>query len=194
MKRFWLKLLLLAAVSALGLAGTQVLGQDKKADGPEVGQPAPDFALPWATADSVHFKPEEFVKLSALKGSNVILAFYPADWSGGCTTEVCSFRDGWGDLAKLNAKLLAISGDYVFSHKEWAAHHKLTFQLLADHDHAVGKLYASFNPQYFGGINSRTIYLVDKDGIVRYRNLKFNPDPKAGDYDKLRAELAKLQG
>lgn len=104
---------------------------------------------------------------------------------------MCSFRDGWGDLAKLNAKLLAISGDYVFSHHEWAKFHKLTFQLLQDHDHAVARLYSSFAP-VFGGIDKRTVFLIDKAGVVRYRNLKFRAGAKE-DYDTLRAELVKLQ-
>ena len=104
---------------------------------------------------------------------------------------MCSFRDGWNDLGKLNAKLFAISGDYVFSHHEWAKHHKLTFQLLQDHDHAVAKSYGSFNP-VLGGINKRTVFLIDKNGIVRYRNMQFRAAAKE-DYDALRSALTKLQ-
>jgi peroxiredoxin len=104
---------------------------------------------------------------------------------------MCSFRDGWTDLSKLNAKLLAVSGDYVFTHHEWAKNHKLTFPLLQDHDHAVAKAYASFDPQ-LGGINKRTIFLIDKNGVVRYRNLKFRAAAKE-DYEALRTELMKLQ-
>jgi hypothetical protein len=65
-------------------------GQEKKDtgpansnEGPQVGQPAPDFELPWADQAGVHTAKNEWVKLSALKGSNVILAFYVADWTGG---------------------------------------------------------------------------------------------------------------
>ena len=104
---------------------------------------------------------------------------------------MCSFRDEWSDLAKLNAKLFGISGDYVFTHHEWAKAHHLTNPLLQDHDHAVAKAYASFSPQ-LGGIDKRTIYLIDKNGIVRYRNLKFRATSKE-DYGALRAELMKLQ-
>jgi len=194
-KRF----LLVPAVAVIliaGLASMTAVSAKKRpvlADGgPAVGQPAPDFALPWATGEAIHFKPDEFWKLADQKGSNVILAFYPADWSGGCTQEVCSFRDNWGDLSKLNAKLVGISGDYPFSHKEWITHHKLTFPLLSDHDHAVSKLYGSFNPGALGGINNRTVYLIDKNGVVRYKNLKFQAGAKS-DYETLRAELTKLQ-
>jgi peroxiredoxin len=104
---------------------------------------------------------------------------------------MCSFRDEWSDLAKLNAKLFGISGDYVFTHKEWAKANHLTVPLLQDHDHAVAKAYASFSPQ-LGGIDKRTIYLIDRNGVVRYRNLKFRAAAKE-DYAALRAELMKLQ-
>ena len=104
---------------------------------------------------------------------------------------MCSFRDGWNDLAKLNAKLYGISGDYVFTHHEWAKTHRLTIPLLQDHDHTVAKAYASFSPQ-LGGIDKRTIYLIDKNGIVRYSNLKFRATAKE-DYVILRAEIMKLQ-
>lgn len=159
-------------------------------EGPEVGQPAPDFALPWADAKDAHYAEGEWMKLSSLKGSNVIIAFYPMDFSSGCTKEVCSFRDGLADLQKLKAKLIGISGDYIFSHKQFAETYKLEFPLLSDHDHAVGKMYASYAPM-LGGINKRTIYLVDKNGIIRYKNLKFRAEAKE-DYDALKAALVKL--
>lgn len=76
---------------ALALSVSLALGQEKKdekpatdaADGPKVGQAAPDFDLPWADQNGIHTKRDEWIKLSSLRGSNVILAFYPADWSGG---------------------------------------------------------------------------------------------------------------
>ena len=157
---------------------------------PKVGQAAPDFKLPYATQEGIHMKPEEQMTLASQKGKNVILAFYPADWSGGCTTEVCTLRDTFAELSKLNATVLAISGDYVFSHQEWAKHHNLQFPLLSDHDHAVAKMYDSFNADY--GFNKRTVYLIDKEGVVRYVNLAFKAGDKK-DYDALRAELEKLK-
>lgn len=184
-------LLLLTATAVWGQNGAEGKADAGKGEGPSVGQAAPDFALPWATQEKLYIGQNEWLKLSSLRGANVILAFYPADWSGGCTTEVCTFRDSWNDLAKLDAKLLAISGDYVFSHQEWAKHHKLDFPLLADHDHAVAKLYGSYQPA-LGGINKRTIYLIDKKGTVRYKNLAFKANAKE-DYEALRAELMKLQ-
>jgi mycoredoxin-dependent peroxiredoxin len=85
--------------------------------------------------------------------------------------------------------LLGISGDSVFAHKAWAAEEHLTFPLLQDNDHRVSTLYGSFNPQ--NGFNKRTIYVIDKDGVVRYKNLNFKPAAKE-DYDALRTEVMKL--
>src|SRR3954471_896761 len=157
---------------------------------PKIGQAAPDFKLPYATQEAIHMKPEEQMSLASQRGKNVILAFYPADWSGGCTTEVCTLRDTFAELSKLNATVLAVSGDYVFSHQEWAKHHNLQFPLLSDHDHAVAKAYDSYMEQV--GFNKRTVYLIDKEGVVRYVNLAFKAGDKK-DYDALRGELEKLK-
>jgi peroxiredoxin Q/BCP len=157
---------------------------------PKIGQAAPDFRLPYATIEQVYLKPEEYLSLSGLRGKNVILAFYPADWSGGCTKEVCTLRDTFAELAKLNAAVLGVSGDYVFSHHEWAKFHKLQFPLLSDHDHKIARLYGSFNEAV--GYNKRTVFLIDKDGVVRYSNLEFKAGD-AKDYNRLREELTKLK-
>ncbi|HKR01591.1 MAG TPA: peroxiredoxin [Pyrinomonadaceae bacterium] len=173
------------AVGATGAAKT-----DAAATAPKVGEAAPDFRLPYATLEKIYLKPEEYMALSSLRGKNLILAFYPADWSGGCTKEVCTLRDTFAELAKLNATVLGVSGDYVFSHHEWAKFHKLQFPLLSDHDHKVARLYGSFNEAV--GYNKRTIFLIDKEGVVRYANMEF----KAGDvndYNRLREELTKLK-
>ena len=157
---------------------------------PKVGEAAPDFKLPYATQEKVFMKPEEQMALSGMRGRNVVLAFYPADWSGGCTTEVCTLRDTFAELSKLNAVVLGVSGDYVFSHHEWAKHHNLQFPLLSDHDHRVARMYDSFMEQ--AGFNKRTVYLIDKEGVVRYVNLAFKAGDKK-DYEALRAELEKLK-
>lgn len=80
----------LGLLASLALTLAIAYGQDKTssvagdvAEGPQVGQPAPDFELPWADQTAVHVAKGEWVKLSSLKGSNVILAFYVADWTGG---------------------------------------------------------------------------------------------------------------
>ncbi|MCA1592200.1 MAG: peroxiredoxin [Acidobacteria bacterium] len=157
---------------------------------PKVGDAAPDFRLPYATQEKIFFDQKEQMTLASLRGKNVILAFYPADWSGGCTKEVCTLRDTFAELSKLNATVLGISGDYVFSHQEWAKHHNLQFPLVSDHKHEVARTYGIYDEA--SGFNKRSVFLIDKNGVVRYTNLAF----KAGeqkDYEALRAALQKLQ-
>lgn len=140
---------------------------------PAPGSPAPDFQLPGATADSIMATKTRLSDLTA-RGA-VIIAFYPADWSGGCTKEMCTMRDSFSDLGGLGTTVVGISGDYVHSHREWAKHLGLQFLLLSDHDHQVARAYGSFNP--ISGYNTRTVFLVDARGIVRYADTAY----RAGD-------------
>ena len=153
-----------------------------------VGVTAPDFTLPYATKDSI---PKVFLKLSDYLGKRaVVVAFYPADWSTGCTKEVCTMRDNFAALQDLNAEVLAISGDYVWSHHEWAKYHNLPFKLLSDHSHAVARLYESFNDKSL--YNRRTVFVVDKNGKIAYANLTYSvADLK--DFEELRSALAAIK-
>ncbi|MCI0705872.1 MAG: peroxiredoxin [Ignavibacteriae bacterium] len=154
----------------------------------EIGQPAPAFELRYATKEAISREP---LKLSDFLGKrNVVLAFYPADWSSGCTKEVCTMRDDFGNLDKLNAEILAISGDYVYSHFEWAKHHDLPFKLLSDHLHDIAKAYNSYNPD--SGMNKRTMFVVDKEGKLAYIDLQYSVGDDA-DFNRLKEALEKLQ-
>jgi peroxiredoxin Q/BCP len=174
----------------LGPAPVMMISGSTQPAALKVGDLAPDFKLPYATQEKIFMKPEDQLSLSSLRGKAVILAFYPADFSGGCTTEVCTLRDSFADLGKLNATVLGISGDYVFSHQAWAKQHNLPFALASDHNHAVARQYESFNEA--NGFNKRTIFLIDKTGVIRLINLDFKASDKAG-YDAIKAELEKLQ-
>ncbi len=153
----------------------------------KVGDPAPDFTLPMANQDTIQFSG---IKLSQVEGkNNIILAFYPADWSGGCTTEMCNLRDNFTNLQNLGATVFGISGDYVFSHHQWAIYHKLPFDLLSDHDHAVAKTYQSFNPKW--GMNLRTVYVIDRQGRIAYIDLAYVAG-SADSYNRLKAAITSL--
>jgi peroxiredoxin Q/BCP len=155
---------------------------------PALGSMAPDFTLPYATKDSIA---RVFVKLSDYVGKRaVVVAFYPADWSTGCTKEVCTMRDNFPALQNLDAEILAISGDYVWSHYEWAKHHDLPFKLLSDHSHAVARLYDSFNEKSV--YNRRTVFVVDKKGKIAYQNLTFSV-ADLQDFEKLKSALAMIK-
>ena len=155
---------------------------------PAVGSMAPDFNLPYATKDSIARTP---LKLTDFVGkSAVVIAFYPADWSTGCTKEVCTMRDNFAALESLNAEILAISGDYVWSHHEWAKYQNLPFRLLSDHAHAVAKLYNSYNEKSL--YNRRTVFVVDKQGKIAYENMKYSVADMQ-DFEKLKAALAAVK-
>jgi peroxiredoxin Q/BCP len=163
----------LFTVAAQGAADQRAASKSSETSaevrGPEIGEVAPNFTLPIATKDTILF---EGKSLSDFLGRGpVVLAFYPADWSGGCTKEVCALRDAFSEFEKLGATVIGISGDYVFSHKEWAQHHNLPFWLASDHSGKVSTQYASHNPAT--GYNKRTVYVLSKDGAVRYKNLAF---------------------
>ncbi len=152
---------------------------------PSVGDTAPDFTLPYATKDSIAKTP---FKLTDLIGKRaVVIAFYPADWSTGCTKEICTFRDNFAALEGLEAEILAISGDYVWSHHEWAKFHSLPFRLLSDHSHAIAKLYGSFNEK--SQYNRRTVFVIDKQGKIAYVNMTYRV-ADLDDFEKLRTALA----
>jgi len=172
---------LLAMVSAgIGLADTGAT--------PQVGDAAPDFTLPYASRDSVA---RDSLTLSSLVGKhNVVLAFYPADWSGGCTKEVCTLRDNFSSMGAVNADVIGISGDYVYSHHQWAKHHDLPFRLASDHAHTVARRYGSFNEA--NGYNRRTVFIVDKQGKIAYADLAYSTRDAAS-FDKLQLALKGLK-
>jgi peroxiredoxin Q/BCP len=164
----------------LGLTPVQERGNT----GTDPGVMAPDFALDGATRDSILDRP---VHLSDFTGkSTVVLAFYPADWSGGCTAEMCTFRDDFSELEGSGATILAVSGDYVYSHHEWARHHNLPFLLLSDHSHEVAKKYDSFNEK--SGFNKRTVFVIDRTGKIVYRDLSFKAR-EPGSFEQLRKAI-----
>jgi peroxiredoxin len=183
MKRLLVGLLFLACTAA-AFADTA----PAPAPAPKVGDVAPDFSLPYATRDSIA---SDSLSLRSFAGhSNVVLAFYPADWSGGCTREVCTLRDNFSALGAVNAVVIGISGDYVFSHHEWAQHHNLPFRLASDHSHAVAKQYGSYNDAY--GFNRRTVFVVDKQGKVAYADMAYNTRDSVS-FGKLQVALKQMR-
>jgi peroxiredoxin len=177
-RRFLVFLLLLCAAGGAVPASAQ----------PKVGDPAPDFTLPAATRDTILMSG---IRLSDSFGkAAVILAFYPADWSGGCTKEMCAMRDSFEELATLHAVVYGISGDYVYSHREWAKHLSIPFMLFSDHDHTVARAYASYNPDR--GYNRRTVYLIDREGNIVYIDLNYRVDTQDS-FNKLTEALKALR-
>lgn len=169
------------------LAGVLAL-QAQEQIPPSVGDKAPEFALPYATKDSISRTP---LKLTDFIGKRaIVLAFYPADWSTGCTKEVCTLRDNFAALQDLDAEILAISGDYIWSHHEWAKFHALPFRLLSDHSHTVARVYGSFNETSL--YNKRTVFVINKQGTIAYANLAYSVGDLR-DFERLRKALAEAK-
>ncbi|MFI5086534.1 MAG: peroxiredoxin [Actinomycetales bacterium] len=150
--------------------------------GPVPGQAAPDFTL------SNQFG--EPVTLSALRGSNVVVVFYPFAFSGICTGELCELRDNLADFRTAQARLLAVSVDSKYTLRAYAAAEKFDFDLLADFwpHGAVASSYGVFNPER--GMAERGSFIIDADGILRSRLLA--PVAQGRPMDDYRRALAKL--
>jgi peroxiredoxin len=149
-----------------------------------VGSPAPDFTLDIATNDTIIRG--GFTLSKYISEQPIVLAFYPADWSSGCTKEMCALRDDFAALHNLNALLFGISGDYVYAHHAWAKELELPFALLSDHEHTVGKLYNSFDEK--SGYNSRTIVVINTAGNIAYIDMHYSPND-AQSFKKLKEAL-----
>ncbi len=106
---------------------------------------------------------EDPFRLADLRGSWVVLYFYPKDETTGCTAEACTFRDEMADFMELGAKVVGVSTQGVESHRSFADHHGLNFTLVADEDKVVSRLYETVG---ILGVNRRVTYLIDPDGTI----------------------------
>lgn len=142
---------------------------------PDVGDPAPDFALP-GTGGGTY-------RLADYRGRNLILAFYPGDRTTVCTKQFCSYRDQGERLDALDAEVLGISPQSVDSHERWVEEQELNVPLLADEDLSVAKSYGVtgwIGPlARFTGLGDapggryvmRATFVIDGEGIVRHRTV-----------------------
>lgn len=155
---------------------------------PEVGEMAPDFTAQWADSAGPGGAP---ITLSALRGKVVVLAFYPADRSSGCTAELTKFRDEYATLFGPDVAVLPISVDSLGSHASWAREMKFPFPLVSDPDQTIARAYGSTIPGR--RLDARTVYVIGRDGRIIYRELKF-PALSEPAYAKLKEMVAKARG
>ena len=183
------------AIAAFGLTSVPVAAQRDSTvkavlqGGPEVGRRAPDFSLPWANKDGAG-PIESPYQLASDRGRTVVVAFYPRDFTKGCTAQMRTFAEQYDSLFGPEVTVVGISTDSVTTHTRFAASLGLPFRLLSDPEQRVSKQYSSKDS---GGINRRTVYVIGPDGKVKYRNLKFNAlDPLA--YSELQAAVRSIRG
>lgn len=127
------------------------------------GSVAPPFTL--------QATPKQGVALQAYRGRNVVLAFYPADWSPVCSDQLALYNELLDEFARLNAQLLAISVDGVWSHAALARERKLHFPLLSDFEPkgAVARAYGIYDAAR--GVAGRALFVIDGGGVIRWSQL-----------------------
>ena len=108
------------------------------------------------------------VKSAELVGkANLVIYFYPKDYTPGCTKEACSFRDNFEEFTDLGAQVIGISADSPKSHTKFASKYNLPFTLLSDNKNEVRKAFG-VKGSLFGLLPGRVTYIVDKSGVVQY--------------------------
>lgn len=149
-----------------------------------VGDMAPDFTGLTQDGNSL--------SLSDLKGSRIVLYFYPKDNTSGCTLEAKSLRDGKAELAERGYRIIGVSPDSERSHQNFCAKHDLNFTLLADTDHSICEAFgvwaekSMYGRKYMGVV--RTTFLLDEEGRITHI---FNKVKTAEHYQQIVNELDK---
>jgi thioredoxin-dependent peroxiredoxin len=111
-----------------------------------------------------------FLELTANKGSTCVVYFYPKDFTPGCTTEACEFRDMYEKIVEQNAVILGVSPDSPESHEKFIMEHGLPYSLVADEDHAIANAYgvwkekSMYGKKYLG--IERSTFVVGPDGKI----------------------------
>lgn len=129
----------------------------------KIGDKAPDFTLK-ATDKSD-------VSLSSYAGKNVVVLFFPLAFTGVCTTELCSIRDSKADYDALDAEVLAISVDSLFTLDKFKSEQGYNFPLLSDFNKDTSKAYGALYDEFvlgMKGVSKRSAFVVDKNGIIKY--------------------------
>jgi peroxiredoxin Q/BCP len=185
---------LVAAFLAFG--GARAADQEK----PKVGDAAPTFestddqGKTWKSADHVGKK-------------IIVVYFYPADFTGGCTKQACGFRDDQKDLADKGVEVVGVSGDSAKNHEMFKKTHKLPFTLLADEDGAIAKKFGvpfgqggkvnakDLDGKDLGEIKrgvtiDRWTFIIDKNGKIAYGEKVANA---GGNSKKILEEVEKLK-
>lgn len=148
---------------------------------PAIGSPAPDFTLPSTSGQAV--------TLSALRGRNVLLAFFPLAFTSTCTAELCAMSDDYAQFERGNTVVLPISVDSVPTLLAFKAKEKMTVDLLSDFHREAARRYGVLNEARF--FSNRAYVLVDAAGTVRWAYQEANNSERRENAELL-AQMAAL--
>ena len=135
-----------------------------------VGHSAPEFTL--------FNDQKKEISLADYRGKNVVLLFVPQAFTGVCTAELCQMRDSLNDYNNMNAEILAVSVDSVFTLEKWKKDEGFNVNLRSDFNKEVSRAYGSIYEEWiFGmkGVSKRSAFVIDKDGVIRYAEVLENP-------------------
>lgn len=150
---------------------------------PNVGDKAPDFNLKSTSG--------EMASLGQFKGRrNVLVAFFPLAFTGVCTKENCAFSEDYAQFASKDTEVLPISVDSTPTQNEFRAKYSMTHQLLSDFKREAGRAFGVLDEEKF--FTKRAYFLVDKQGIVRFKHVEAELGHSRSNAELL-AEIAKLQ-
>jgi len=150
----------------------------------QTGDKAPNFTL----FDS----DKKEVSLGDYKGKNVVVLFFPLAFTGVCTTELCAMRDDIAYYQNLDAEILAISVDSVFTLEKFKAEQKLNFPLLSDFNGTISAAYGAQYDDFVLGMKNvakRSAFLINGDGILRYAEVLENAG-ELPDFDAVKRTLS----
>lgn len=138
----------------------------------QIGQPVPDFELPATSAKTV--------KLSALKGKNVVLYFYPKDCTSGCTLQGQDFRDHYTQFTAAGTVILGVSRDNLKLHERFKSEQQFPFELISDAEEKLCQMYDVIKDKNMYGKKvkgiERSTFLIDKKGVLRQEWRKVKVD------------------
>lgn len=154
----------------------------------EIGSQAPNFNL--------HKAKDATVSLDSLKGKNVVLAFFPAAFTGVCEKELCTFRDSHAALNEMNAEVFGVSVDGVFANAAFATKNELNFPLLSDYTRSAVNAYDVAHEDFAGMTGytaaKRSVFVIDGAGVLRYAWVAPNPGVEP-DYDAVKKAVDALK-
>jgi peroxiredoxin len=152
----------------------------------QVGQAAPDFTL---------FNTEkQEVSLSSFKGQPVVLLFFPLAFTSVCTAELCSVRDNIAQFNGVNAQVLGISVDSLFTLAKFKEDQHLNFPLLSDFNKETSTAYGAIYEKFgFGmlGVSKRAAFVLDKEGVIAYAEVLENAGEQPS-FENIHAALGSL--
>lgn len=152
----------------------------------ELNQKAPDFTL--------QNTQKEPVKLSDYEGEkNIVLLFFPLAFTSVCTAELCNARDNMKVYESLDAEVLGVSVDSMFTLEVFKKSQNLNFQLLSDFNKEVAKEYGVLYEEFFGmhGVSKRSAFVIDKEGVIKYAEVLEDAGNQP-DFNAIQETLAKM--